>query len=128
MKVSTNEPAAGDVLACLLETADASYLDAAELSADGVRCLVVRDGDFVAFAAAYVVTKRPHGRELEILTANGKRANAVRWLPAVLEVFEALGAELGCNRIMVPVTRPALKKALEKLRFSPFTSLMMKAL
>ena len=128
MQIATAEPASNDVLSYLLETADAEYLDRDELAAPSGRCITVRDGGALVFVCAYHVSERAHGRELEVLTANGSRAKAAKWIEPTIEVLECLAHELDCNRILIPVTRPALGKALKKLKFSPFTSFFMKAI
>ncbi len=127
MKIATAEPASGDVLAYLLENADPDYLDELELTAEAVRCITVRDGETLVFACAYMVQDRAHGREVEILTANGSRAKAAKWIAPTIELVDEVAREIGANRILVPVTRPALSRVLQALRFSPFTSILMRA-
>lgn len=126
--LTATDPASPEILGFLGENEAVHNVPRAELDDDSVRFLTVRDGGELVFALSWIVVKRGTKTDIEIGAVNGGGAKNMKWIEPLVKTLDQIADVAGADRVIIPVTRPALQLTLEKLGYIPLSiKLLMKA-
>lgn len=126
--LTATDPASPEILGFLGENEAIHNIPRADLDDDSIRFLTVRDGGELVFALSWSVVKRGTKTDIEIGAVNGGGAKNMKWIEPLVKTLDQIAEVAGADRVIVPVTRPALQLTLEKLGYIPLPiKMMMKA-
>lgn len=126
--LTATDPASPEILEFLAENEAVHNVGRDELDDDAVKFLTVRDGGDLVFAMSWIVVKRGTKTDIEVGAVNGGGAKNMKWIEPLVKTLDQIADVAGADRVIVPVTRPALQLTLEKLGYIPLPiKMLMKA-